>query len=518
MIVGYEDYKHKYDFSDVRGVIHVGAHHGQEYWEYIQSFGNISTHWFEPLPSAFEILSQRLQKQPNCHLYHCALGASNDEVNIWEDSGNDGQSSSLMKPKEHLSQWSHITFDTTRNVQMRTLDSFVITGSNVLVMDAQGYELEVLKGATETLKMVDHVFCEINSIEMYEGCPTPDEIDAFLVSNGFVMREQWWTDDKWGDGYWYRPATRSFVTEYFPDELRIRLWNQTDEFISLDFSVLCLDTNLCFYKGWATAPVGSFTDIHLPEDYKLGINKLGIRVMLFEKGYLQLIHLDDHYAVDGVPENHFSSDSREYQYGSWYTLEHVNEYEGIFNFGPDDVIYDLGANIGVFTKWVLNQSQIKKAYLFEPTAHLIRHLNSTFGHLENIEIFDKAITSEDKVGVFHTFENSVSNTLWDFDGKNHTYRGTLQVQCVNLEQFIKNNGLLPPTFIKMDIESSEYESLAATSDEFFSTVKQISLEYHDNINDRVMDLVKRFLQLGFKIYLRKGDGISSPSGVLILYK
>jgi FkbM family methyltransferase len=336
MIVGYEDYKHKYDFSDVRGVIHVGAHHGQEYWEYIQSFGNISTHWFEPLPSAFEVLSQRLQQQPNCHLYHCALGASNDEVSIWEDSGNDGQSSSLMKPKEHLSQWSHITFDSTRNVQMRTLDSFGITGSNVLVMDAQGYELEVLKGAVETLKMVDHVFCEINSIEMYEGCPTPDEIDAFLVSHGFVMREQWWTDDKWGDGYWYRPASRSFITEYFPDELRIRIWNQTDEFISLDFKVLYLDTDLCFYQGWATAPVDNYTDIHLPEDYKLEINKLGIRVMLFEKGYLQLMHIDDHYAVDGVSEKYTQYEEE------GVILEYFKDRD------PAELAFlDIGANDGI---------------------------------------------------------------------------------------------------------------------------------------------------------------------------
>jgi FkbM family methyltransferase len=222
--------------------------------------------------------------------------------------------------------------------------------------------------------------------------------------------------------------------------------------------------------------------------------------------------------VKGVPENWFSSDYRDLQYGSWYSLEYANEYEGIFSFEPDDVIYDLGANIGVFTKWVLNQTNVKKAYLFEPTAHLFKHLNSTFGHLDNVEIFDKAIAAEDKDGIFHTFENSVGNTLLDFNGKNHTYLGTCQVQCVNLEEFIKNNRLLPPTFIKMDIESSEYEALAATSDRFLSAVKQISLEYHDNINDRVMDLVKRFLQLGFKIYLRKGDDLSALSGVLILYK
>jgi len=517
MIIGYEEYQHKYDFSGVNGVIHVGAHHGQEYEEYIQNFGNINTHWFEPLPSAFEVLSQRLQQQPDCHLYHCALGASNDEVSIWEDSGNDGQSSSLMKPKEHLSQWSHITFDSTRNVQMKTLDSFHITDANVLVIDAQGYELEVLKGSTETLKGIDHVFCEVNGIEMYEGCPTPEEIDAFLVSHGFVMREQWWTSDNWGDGYWYRSSASNLHTEYFADEFRLQLCNKSTEFLALDLSVLCLDTNLCFYKGWATIPAGGSTDVDLSH-YPSGINKLGVRVMMFKKDTGGIMHVQDHYVAKGVPENWFYSDHRDLQYGSWYSLEYANEYEGIFSFEPDDVIYDLGANIGVFTKWVLNQTNVKKAYLFEPTAHLFKHLNSTFGHLDNVEIFDKAIAAEDKDDIFHTFENSVGNTLLDFNGKNHTYLGTCQVQCVNLEEFIKNNRLLPPTFIKMDIESSEYEALAATSDRFLSAVKQISLEYHDNINDRVMDLVKRFLQLGFKIYLRKGDDLSALSGVLILYK
>jgi len=205
MIVGFDSYREKYDFSGVRGVIHVGAHHGQEYESYLEEFGpEIRTHWFEPLNSAFEVLQERLGDKIRCELYHCALGATNGAAEIWEDSGNSGQSSSLMRPKEHLTQWSHITFPHTSEIALRTLDSFGIRNANVLVIDAQGYELEVLKGAEQTLLSVDHVFCEINSREMYEGCPTPEELDGFLGQRGFVMREQWWTSNMWGDGYWSR--------------------------------------------------------------------------------------------------------------------------------------------------------------------------------------------------------------------------------------------------------------------------------------------------------------------------
>ena len=35
-------------------------------------------------------------------------------------------------------------------------------------MDVQGYELEVLKGATKTLEQVDYVYCEVNRDEVYE--------------------------------------------------------------------------------------------------------------------------------------------------------------------------------------------------------------------------------------------------------------------------------------------------------------------------------------------------------------
>jgi hypothetical protein len=92
----------------------------------------------------------------------------------------------------------------TSDVQVRTLDSFDIKNSNMLVIDAQGYELEVLKGASKTLESVHHVFCEVNLIEMYEGCPTMKDISNFLSQYGFSLRENWWTPNNWGDAYWSR--------------------------------------------------------------------------------------------------------------------------------------------------------------------------------------------------------------------------------------------------------------------------------------------------------------------------
>ena len=203
MIIGFEDYKHKYDFTDVTGVIHVGAHHGQEIDAYMETFGNIITHWFEPLPDAFQILHRNvLGKYPNTNIYQFALGDKFESISMYVDSGNDGQSSSLLKPIEHTNLFPHITFENKAMVHVRPLDSFHINNSNLLVLDVQGYELKCLYGSIETLKSIKYVFSEYNTNEMYEGCPTLDELNMFLSQHGFSMRENYITSDSWGDAFW----------------------------------------------------------------------------------------------------------------------------------------------------------------------------------------------------------------------------------------------------------------------------------------------------------------------------
>ena len=201
MIVGFEDYKNKYDFTDVTGVIHVGAHYGQEYPDYINTFGNITTHWFEPLNDAFEKLTDLL-KYPNVHLYKYALGNGYANTEIFVDSGTDGQSSSLLKPLDHINLFPHITFDNKQQVNVRPLDYFDIVDSNVLVLDTQGYELKCLQGATKTLQSIKYVFSEYNTNQMYENCPSLDDLNNFLIGQGFTLKEQYITDGCWGDAFW----------------------------------------------------------------------------------------------------------------------------------------------------------------------------------------------------------------------------------------------------------------------------------------------------------------------------
>ena len=203
MIIGFYLYCEKYNFSNVRGIIHVGAHYGGEYQEYVDFFGsNTIIHWFEPQKDVFDVLLSNLESKPNNNFYNYGLGSNNEIKQIWTEKENQGESASFSKPKKHLEQYPNINFFESDYFEIKKLDEFNIQDSNVLVLDVQGFEMEVLKGSTETLKNIDHIFCEINSIEMYEGCPTLSELCEFLSQHGFTLREDYWTDGGWGDGYW----------------------------------------------------------------------------------------------------------------------------------------------------------------------------------------------------------------------------------------------------------------------------------------------------------------------------
>jgi FkbM family methyltransferase len=205
MIVGFEDYKHNYDFSKVSGIIHVGAHEGQELDSYLESFGkDIYTHWFEPDPNVFEVLYRKVFDRPRTHIYNFALGSNAGTSKMWIDIKGNGESSSLMEPKKILEIYPHLEFIEGTTIHIKTLDEFEIKNSNVLVIDAQGFELEVLKGAQKTLTLIDHIFSEVNQEEMYEGCPTFDDIHTHLTNLGFSLKENYWTTGRWGDCYWSR--------------------------------------------------------------------------------------------------------------------------------------------------------------------------------------------------------------------------------------------------------------------------------------------------------------------------
>ncbi len=75
-------------------------------------------------------------------------------------------------------------------IPMYTLDEILIeksfTDANFLKLDVQGYELEVLKGATSILSKVEVVLMEVSLIEINKGAPLIKDVISFMDDHSFV--------------------------------------------------------------------------------------------------------------------------------------------------------------------------------------------------------------------------------------------------------------------------------------------------------------------------------------------
>jgi len=188
----------------VSGIIHIGGHYGNEIEKYkSHNVNNIVL--FEPLSSNFSVLSEKI-RQVGCNItaHQVALGNDNRRV-VMNISSNEAQSSSILTPKVHLTAHPEVSFDGTEEVQMKKLDDYNYQTYNMMVIDVQGYELEVLKGASKTLDNVDYIYCEVNRDEVYEGNARVEEIDEYLSSYGFERVEtQWYYTEVWGDAFYIK--------------------------------------------------------------------------------------------------------------------------------------------------------------------------------------------------------------------------------------------------------------------------------------------------------------------------
>lgn len=70
-------------------------------------------------------------------------------------------------------------------------------------MDVQGYELEVLKGGSQTLKTIDYVYTEVNRAEVYKKCAMIEDLTTYLQNFGLIKVAEAWHGD-WGDAFYIK--------------------------------------------------------------------------------------------------------------------------------------------------------------------------------------------------------------------------------------------------------------------------------------------------------------------------
>ena len=206
MLLDFNTLKQKHDL-DIKGVIHIGGHHGQEFKTYEEN--NIkNVMFFEPVPNTFEVLKKNIGDKAILH--NLALGNENKKIEMFIETANQGQSSSILEPKVHLTEHPEVTFPEKETITVKRFDNFVrsnnidVLGYNMLNVDVQGYELEVFKGFGDYLNQIDIIIAEVNRDEVYKGCAMIGDIDAYLSQYNLRQASVYWQSASWGDAVYVR--------------------------------------------------------------------------------------------------------------------------------------------------------------------------------------------------------------------------------------------------------------------------------------------------------------------------
>ena len=177
-----------------KGVIHVGANTGQERELYDRYRLNVL--WIEPIPEVYDALRTNIRNYRNQRAVMSLITDKDDGDYILHVANNNGASSSILLLHHHRDIWPDVAYDRDIHVKSQTLPTALATSGgdqfeyDALVIDTQGTELSVLKGAAPLLPGFRYINTEAANFESYKDCATVDGIVTYLAQFGFrVVRK-----------------------------------------------------------------------------------------------------------------------------------------------------------------------------------------------------------------------------------------------------------------------------------------------------------------------------------------
>jgi FkbM family methyltransferase len=189
----------------------------------------------EANPQLCDYLRDHFGTVPGVRVVHCAVTDTDGTVDLQVHTSRSGSTepASILPLKRFKEIVKTLQTPDVVRVPARRLDSLFgqqgLAGAdyNCLTIDVQGAELLAFRGGAGLLPTLDAVLTEVNLIEMYEGCPTAQEVHKALGGFGFEcvaslnheLYDESGSFPAWGECLFIR---RDLVAHRFPAEARRR--------------------------------------------------------------------------------------------------------------------------------------------------------------------------------------------------------------------------------------------------------------------------------------------------------
>ena len=178
-----------FDKYNINLVVDVGANRGQFIDSVLKRGYSKDIVLFEPLKSEWAYLNNEFKDNALIETLNYAIGDKNVKTKI-NVSKNLVSSSILGITKECTNIAKSAKYIKTQDCELRKLDFFYnkFKGKNVfLKVDTQGFEEEVIKGATKTLKDVKVIIMELSFVELYTKQKLISSMIDLMDKKGFVL-------------------------------------------------------------------------------------------------------------------------------------------------------------------------------------------------------------------------------------------------------------------------------------------------------------------------------------------
>ena len=175
-----------------------------------------------------------------------------------------------------------------------------------------------------------------------------------------------------------------------------------------------------------------------------------------------------------------------------------------FKINRNDLVIDIGANVGLFAACAANQTR-GKVYCFEPNgsnfAALERHRK--INKLDNMLLINKGISDRDESTKLYLHGNNCgAHSVFSAkgDGLEFDEGRYEEIECISLKQAFDEYDINRCDFLKIDCEGAEGKILTALPSDYFKRITRIALEYHANVS--VLELAELLDENGFSVFIK----------------
>ena len=173
-------------------ILDIGAHHGWFFHCWLDWCPRAEVHAFEPFPESFDVANKLYGADSRVKLRRIGVGDAPGEQ-AFNAMSESAVSNSFLAPVTEA--WETVRYHTGEitqiTVPVTTVDAYVrdqkLQHIYLAKIDVQGYEMHVLRGAEQSLPMIDHIFIEVGIERLYEGAPRFNDVFEFLTERGFHL-------------------------------------------------------------------------------------------------------------------------------------------------------------------------------------------------------------------------------------------------------------------------------------------------------------------------------------------